>query len=61
MLNKSLSGWNYFFFLSSFISGCAGFSLLAGFSLVVALEGYSVAVVHQLLTAVVSLLAGHRL
>jgi len=42
-------------------TGCAGFSLLQGFSLVVASGGYSLIVVHKLLIAVASLVAEHRL
>ena len=45
-----------------FIFGCAGFSLLCGlFSLVEVNGGYSLVVVHGLLSVVASLLAQHGL
>ena len=52
---------NFFLFIYLFSFGCVGSSLLhAGFSLVVASGGYSVAV-SGLLTAVASLVAEHGL
>ena len=44
-----------------FIFGCAGFSLLFGFSLVVVSRGYSLVAVLGFLITVASLVAEHRL
>ena len=43
------------------IFGCAGSSLLTGFSLVATSGGYSLVAMHGLLIAVASLIAEHRL
>ena len=49
----------HFFF--SFIYGCAGSSLLRGFSLVSESQGYSLVTEHRLLTVIASLIAEHGL
>ena len=48
-------------FFFSFIYGCAGSSLLRGFSLVSESQGYSLVTEHRLLTVIASLIAEHGL